>query len=326
MVGKPPRVSIGLPVYNGDNYIREAIDSVLAQTFTNWELVVCDNCSNDSTEAIMRSYVAQDPRIRYIRNETNLGAAPNHNLTMTLSRGEYFKLYAHDDKLEPTFLARCVEVLDRDPGVVNCHTKTMIIDSAGKVVKPNPWHLRTDSPNPRTRFHDTVWVHHHCFQIYGVIRREALMKTPLLGTYMSSDQVLLAELSLHGRFHEVPEFLFLSRRHQRQSVNLLPEHLKGRKVRSKWFTRNGVAAYTFNAANANRKLSFHMWRVVREYIQAAWRTPVSWPTKLWCTANMFLYFFANAHKLTRDVLIAGDQLWQQSRFGRANSIQQEKSA
>ncbi len=323
MVQKLPRVSIGLPVYNGDNYIRVAIDSVLTQTFTDWELVVCDNCSNDSTEEIVRSYAERDSRVRYIRNASNIGAAANHNLTMTLSRGEYFKLYAHDDMLLPTFLERCVEVLDRDPEVVNCHTKTMIMDGQGKDVKPNPWHLRTESPNPRTRFHDLVWVHHHCFQIYGVVRREILMKTPLLSIYPSSDQVLLAELALHGRFHEVPEFLFRSRRHERQSVALAPEHLKGRKVRSKWFTRNGVPAYTFNAPNASRKLSFHMWRVVREYFCAAWRSPASLGNKLWCTANVALYAVANTHKLIRDVLIAGDQIWQQSRMKRHTEVSQE---
>lgn len=306
-----PRVSIGLPVYNGAEYIREAIDSVLAQSFHDWELVICDNCSVDATEEIVRAYVAKDSRVRYVRNSENIGAAANHNLTMKLARGEYYKLYAHDDVLLPTFLECCIAVLDHHREVVMCHTLTMMMDSAGNDLKPNPWHLRTDSLNPRVRFRDEVWVPHHCFQIYGVMRRETLLKTPLLGIYPSSDQVLLAELSLHGRFHEVPEYLFRSRRHDKQSVAVLPDHLAGRNLRSKWFTRMGVIASTFNAPNARRKLSFHMWRVVREYAAAPWRTPVGLATKLWCTGNIALYCLANTHKMVRDVLIAGDQLWQQ---------------
>ena len=120
-----------MPVYNGENYLRFAVDAVLNQTFQDWELIICDNCSNDSTEATCREYAERDPRVRYHRNPKNLGALPNHNRTLELARGEYFKLYAHDDILMPTYLERLVEVLDRDPGVVLVHPKTMIINEQG---------------------------------------------------------------------------------------------------------------------------------------------------------------------------------------------------
>src|SRR5215207_1517689 len=108
-----PRVSVGLPVYNGENYLAEAIDSVLAQTYQNFELIISDNASTDSTEEICRDYAARDRRIRYFREPQNRGAAWNFNHTFELARGEYFKWVAHDDVIGPQYLARTVDQLDR---------------------------------------------------------------------------------------------------------------------------------------------------------------------------------------------------------------------
>lgn len=309
MIELAPKVSIGLPVYNGENYLREAVDSVLAQTLTDWELIISDNCSTDATASIAKDYAARDSRIRYHRNLENIGATGNHNQTVKMARGKYFRFYAHDDVILPQYLEKCVAVLEQNPEIVSCHSKTMIMDKTGKDIKPDPWHLRTDSPNPLIRFHDIVWVHHHVFLIYGLIRRELLLQTPVFGPFSSSDQVLMAELSLYGRFHTVPELLSRSRRHSAQSVALTDEYLKGKQVRSKWLTRAGVPPHSFNQPKAKWKLSFHMWRVVREYSAAPWRTPASLSTKLACTANIAAYAVMNAHKLTRDLVIAVYQTW-----------------
>jgi glycosyltransferase involved in cell wall biosynthesis len=112
-----PKVSIGMPVYNGENFIVESLDALFAQTFTDFELIICDNASTDRTGEICREYAARDARIRYCRNETNIGASANYNLTFELARGDYFKWAAHDDICAPTYVERCVEALDRDPGV-----------------------------------------------------------------------------------------------------------------------------------------------------------------------------------------------------------------
>src|ERR1700753_3521498 len=114
----PPRVSLGMPVYNGEKYLEAALDSLLAQTFTSFELIVCDNASTDGTQAICERYAARDSRIRYERNERNMGASWNFNPVYSLARAPYFKQAAHDDLCEPEFLERCVAVLDRDPDVV----------------------------------------------------------------------------------------------------------------------------------------------------------------------------------------------------------------
>ena len=107
--GQSPRVSIGMPVRNGQKYIREAIDSIRAQTFSDWELVICDNASTDNTESIVREYAQRDARIRYHKNERDIGPAGNHNVCFKLARGEYFRWHAHDDLIGADYLARCVE-------------------------------------------------------------------------------------------------------------------------------------------------------------------------------------------------------------------------
>lgn len=306
-----PRVSVGLPVYNGENYLRYAVDSVLAQTFQDWELIISDNCSTDATAAICREYAARDPRVRYFRNEKNLGGIPNHNRTVDLARGQYFKYYAHDDVLLPTFLERCVEALDREPSYLMAHTKTMIIDAKGKELHPNPWQLRTASSDPRIRFKDLVWTSHHSFQIYGLMRIEELRKTPLLGVYLSSDQMLLAELSLRGPFYEVDEYLFLSRRHSEQSVSILPSYMRG-KPRT-FFGRVGQLPHLGWADTSKEKaIAFPMWRLIVEYFMAIGRSPVSMAIKLWCWALLIPYSFKSWHRLGRDLLVAADKAIQQT--------------
>jgi glycosyltransferase involved in cell wall biosynthesis len=213
---KKPRVSIGLAVYNGENYLEPALESILAQTFTDFEVVVSDNASTDRTAEICRAYVSRDPRIRYSRNQFDIGSNRNFNLVFNLSLGEYFKWAAHDDLIAPEYLQKCVAVLDADPGTVLCHTKTSIIDAEGKPVRQFEGGLKTFSARVETRFHDML-VDYWCYDIFGVIRSSALARTSLMGIYGHGDGVLLAKLALMGRFKEIPEFLFFNRDHPAKS-------------------------------------------------------------------------------------------------------------
>src|SRR5262245_44673342 len=110
------RVAIGMPVWNGEKCVAEAIESIRAHTFGDFQLLVSDNASTDATEEICRGYAARDGRIRYIRQDRNIGAAPNHNYVFRHSTGEYFKFAAHDDVLAPRFIEECIAVLDADSG------------------------------------------------------------------------------------------------------------------------------------------------------------------------------------------------------------------
>jgi glycosyltransferase involved in cell wall biosynthesis len=212
-----PRVSIGIPVYNGGDLFRETLESFLSQTFADFELLIGDNASTDQTETVAREYAALDPRIRYFRNPENIGLSGNYNRLFGLATGEYFKWAPADDLCCPTYIERCVEVLDRDPDVVLTYPKTHFIDANRQVldiVDPG-WHLMSDSPAERFRY--VIYHGHWANSIIGLIRRSALEKTRLLPNYPGSDFRLLGELSLLGKFYEVPEYLFIRRLHERSS-------------------------------------------------------------------------------------------------------------
>ena len=112
-----PKLSLGIPVYNGAAYLAQLFDCLRGQTLTDYEAIISDNASTDATEQICRRVAAADPRFRYQRNARNIGAAPNFNRVFEQATGQYFKWTAHDDLLAPTYLERCVAVLDDDPSV-----------------------------------------------------------------------------------------------------------------------------------------------------------------------------------------------------------------
>src|SRR5690242_8968780 len=113
-----PKVTVGMPVYNGERYMRFALDSLLAQDFQDFEIVISDNASTDRTSEICAEYAARDSRVRYHRNATNIGASPNYNRTFELARGQYFKWCAHDDVCLPSFLSKCVATMEAAPSSV----------------------------------------------------------------------------------------------------------------------------------------------------------------------------------------------------------------
>lgn len=247
-----PTLTIGLPVYNGEAFLAQALDALLDQTFEDFELIVTDNASTDGTEAICRRYAAQDARIRYLRNERNIGAAPNFNRSVALARGRYFKWAADDDLCAPAFLETCVEALDADPTVVLASTDTQLINENGsplvfdKVREAfidsygRPWYWSFEPQyeladvDPVTRFRSVLLRTAWCVEVFGVIRTDVLRRTSLIGDFYGSDKVLLAELSLFGRFHKSERPLFLRRCHPKQSSYQTPrrqaEWISGRRA------------------------------------------------------------------------------------------------
>lgn len=211
-----PRVSIGMPVYNGANYLRSALDSLLQQDFTDFELIISDNASTDETALICQEYAAKDKRIQYSRNESNIGAARNYNRVFTLARGRYFKWAAHDDVHLPGFLGCCVEVLDQAPAsVVLVAPKTEIIDEYGKRVKKD-WHVESlDTRHTHAYQRVAVILKNVAWAPaqFGLYRSDALRKTRLIDRFFAADYVLLFELAILGEIWEIPEVLFQRRFH-----------------------------------------------------------------------------------------------------------------
>jgi glycosyltransferase involved in cell wall biosynthesis len=205
-----PRVSVGLPVYNGERFLRDAIDSILSQDMEEIEVVVCDNASTDGTRDICLDYAARDPRIRYHRNDVNIGGPANYRRAFRLAGGVYFKWAAHDDCFAPSFLRRCAEVLDADPAAVLCYSLTARIDERGQVSPPvEP--LEIDAPDPYRRFRRLMGSLGLPYPMYGLARSSALGRTGLIRSFEGSDRLMLAELSLLGSFHQIPELLFYYR-------------------------------------------------------------------------------------------------------------------
>ena len=212
-----PRVSIGMPVYNGEDFIREAVDSILGQTFTDLELVISDNGSTDQTEAICRDYAEGDKRVRYYRSEINRGAAWNYNRVFALSSAEYFKWAAADDVCAPDMLQQYVDVLDRNRQAIVCYCETKIIDERGSVVRDYEDHMNLELPRARDRFDQMMRYLGECNAVFGLVRSRVMKRTPLIGSFLGSDVCLLVELSLYGQVVKIPEYLFFRRVHPEAS-------------------------------------------------------------------------------------------------------------
>lgn len=212
-----PRLSIGLPVFNGEDYVEQAIDSILSQTYTDFEFVISDNASTDRTEEICRSYAAKDPRIKYFRNPKNIGATQNWYRVLDLASGEYFASVAHDDLYARDYMEKCISVLDQDSSIIVCYSKTSIIDQQGcpleddRILKMLSAKIDTVSASPSTRLYNVLAVDYLCIQLYGVMRTQTLRDTKVFAGYYSCDRNTLAELALLGKLYEIPEYLFFHR-------------------------------------------------------------------------------------------------------------------
>jgi glycosyltransferase involved in cell wall biosynthesis len=277
-MNRPPKVSVGLPVFNGERFVAEAIDSILAQTFGDFELLISDNASTDGTEQICRAYAEKDDRVRYVRNRYNFGAAYNYNQTFRLSSGMYFKWAAHDDALRPPFLERCVEELDRHASVVIAFPTSQAIDEDGRLqdYEYAPWDIT--SPISFRRFRSAMALAGRgSVPIFGLIRSEVLRMTGLHPPYPHGDHVLLSELSLHGTFREIPDKLLLHRWHAGRYV------LASRSARVGWWGATPAHADPLRAG-ALRNVVLPVLQRGIGHLGAVARAPITWREKVVCDA------------------------------------------
>ena len=294
------RVSIGLPVYNGENFLRQAIDSLLTQTFPDFELIISDNASTDSTEQICREYECRDPRVRYFRNPRNIGAAENFNRAFELSNGEYFKWSAHDDMCGPDFLLRCVEALDKNPSTVLAYPKAKNMNKDGVLREEVLW-PRGDSSTPQERFGILMGMK-NCYPVFGLMRTSALKKTTLHGKFPGSDKILLARLSLLGQLQEVPEFLFFRRIHANKSVRAFPSYHE-RAI--------------FFDPELEGKIVFPRFKLCGEYFAAISDTPLTHQQRISCYYQLIRRF--RWFGLSKDIGIAAMLLFRRTSTPKATA-------
>jgi glycosyltransferase involved in cell wall biosynthesis len=207
-----PRLSIGLPVYNGEKYLAESIEALLGQTYEDFELIISDNASTDSTNEICRRFAKQDSRIRIIVQPTNIGQVPNHNFVARQATGELFKWVSHDDLYARDLLARCIDALDADPRVVVAHARTAMIDSAGSVTSLFDYRVAVNAVRAPERFRSMLFDGWDDYT-YGIVRTAVLRRTALHGSYHFADRTIVTELGLHGPFYQVPDYLHFRREH-----------------------------------------------------------------------------------------------------------------
>lgn len=213
---KAPTVSVGLAVYNEERYVRSAVESILAQTYEDFELIISDNASADRSYQVCEEYAQSDSRVRLYRNDRNLGAAPNFNRLYELGRGKYFKWAFSDDLLLPRFLEATVAVLEADDSAVSCMTRAANIDEHGNRFGHRGTDPLWSSDTKSERLLGALRGNR--MAIHGVSRVSALDRTVLHGSFADSDGNLMVELALQGRIAIVDEELYQIRSHPSKST------------------------------------------------------------------------------------------------------------
>ncbi len=256
------RLTIGLPVYNGAKHLRPLMDSVLAQTYGDFDFLISDNASTDATQEICRDYAARDKRVKYSRNVANIGAAKNYNKVFhERTSEEYFKWVAHDDVLMPTYFEKTIELMDDAPRTVSlCFPLRKFIDDDGAPVEGGTYCYNNidDLLIGLDRVSFLKFVSHRAAIMpqpaFAMTRVSALKKTRLLGGYWGADRVMCAELRLAGEFRELQEVLWLNRLHAQT------QDWQARQ------TKRGDAVW-FDPANQDKPISPNM-KLVKEHLVA----------------------------------------------------------
>jgi glycosyltransferase involved in cell wall biosynthesis len=205
-----PLVSIGLPVRNGERTIGRAVRSVLEQDHAHLELVISDNASDDGTEQLCREFARSDARVRYVRQPENIGLIPNFYAVLHQARGTYFKWIGHDDWLAPTYVGRCVEVLDGDPVLILVTTRQGHVGAGGTVESAGYDRGELRSAHPVERFGEMLRVlnesHLQLDPLYGMIRPGPVAALPR-PVILHEDQVFAGRLAMAGPFGHIDEVL-----------------------------------------------------------------------------------------------------------------------
>ncbi|WP_418161399.1 glycosyltransferase family 2 protein [Benzoatithermus flavus] len=277
-----------MPVRNGARYIAAAIESILAQTFTDFELVIADDDSSDGTAEICRAYAAKDARVRFHENGRKLGLAENHNRVVELARGRFFHWTGADDAHDPRFLECCLAALEETPDAILAYTAIRVIDEEGRElgIRENRI-LGSDDAAPARRLAGALLDCPWCSAMYGLFRLDALRRTSLMLPFHGSDRTLLVEAALAGRFVHVPEPLFLNREHaERYTANA-----------ERWHT-------ALQSASRPKARSLPLWRGVASWLGAVARLVPVPRDRLLCMAPIvhWLVRWPNPLLLAWDVL------------------------
>lgn len=252
---RSPRITIGMPVYNGERYLRLALDALLAQTYRDFAIVISDNASTDATAEICDDYARRDPRLRYVRQVVNVGAARNLNALVEMAESPLFMWHADDDLTEPQLLAACVAELDAHPEAVMAYSAAIPIDGEGNAVPHTPRPLDLGSPDAVRRFELCLNPISYSENVnYGLMRRDVLQRTQGHGPFGGGDRALVAELALHGPFARIERPLF------RRRISTV--------------ARSASETQTYNTGRPAR-FGLREWKILGHNLRTIRRAPVS---------------------------------------------------
>lgn len=206
---QPPLVTIGMPIFNGGRYLKEALEAALSQTYPNLEIIISDNGSTDDTEEVCRAYATRHPSVRYIRQPVNLGMNGNFNFLVEAAKGKYFCWLAADDGMAENYVETLVDCLESHPDWVVAGTDIRIIDSAGQFVRIDeipalrPERVAREWPSVRREFY-RYYLDKRFHLLYGLYRKDALRGIDiqafgLLREIAGTEIPFLAQVSARGK-------------------------------------------------------------------------------------------------------------------------------
>ncbi len=260
-----PLVTVGMPVFNSERYLKQAIDSLLAQTYRDFVLVISDNASTDGTAELCQNFVRQDSRVHYYRASVNIGMSGNFNRVFELTKTKYLKWSTADDFWASDMLADAVAIMESDASIAVCFPRVVIVDAEGNEQGRFEDKLNLMQESPVERFlaliENIELVNHHL----GLLRTSAIRQTRLFGKHTAADVGFLAELCLYGKFREVPKHQFFRRFHADSS-----SWQRGSQAQQ---------ARRFHAANV-RRVAFNTWRFHWTFSAGVLRSPLGFSSKL----------------------------------------------
>lgn len=231
-------VSIGMPVYNGEEYVREALDSLLAQDYQDFELIISDNASTDATGEICQEYASRDKRITYNRAEQNKGASWNFNRVLELSNGEFFMWAGHDDIWHKSFVSECLTKLQKEPDAVICYCYSQTITSEGQIVGTTLTDVGCENESLVERW---ARIHRHWdihAVIYGLMRRKIAAQISPISIMNCADLIFVSEMVIYGKIYVVEKVMHWKRlpaqdKIHYQSPEKMIEYLSASKEKKK---------------------------------------------------------------------------------------------
>lgn len=208
-----PLVSIGVPVFNAEKYLHQTLNCISKQDYDNIEIIISDNNSTDSTKDIILEHVKKDKRIKYFFHDENNGAAWNYNFTVDKSSGEYFKWAAYDDLFATNYISNCIQQFSLSPEAVLVYAKTLLLNENNIFYAYYDDNLHLTLEHPHQRLYRLLEILSRCNPVFGLMKKSTMLQTNLIGSYISSDRIFLAEMLLRGHFIELDDYLFFRRMH-----------------------------------------------------------------------------------------------------------------